>query len=64
MPYGEVVHYRDAKWEGVPKRSRALCPKCNSPNTIVLRGYPVDYTEFYNDYECKNCRHKFTINWS
>jgi len=59
-----MTYYRNAKWEGEPKESRALCPKCNSPDTEVIASYPVDCTELYKDYKCKKCGHEFTINWS
>lgn len=59
-----MTYYMDAKWEGKPKYSRAICPACGSPDTEVTSTYTVSYTELYKDYKCNHCGYTFTINWS
>jgi len=60
-----AYYYRNIEWSsGKPKIGRPKCPKCGSFKTRVMKAYPVDYTELYKDYECEECKHTFTVNWS
>lgn len=67
-PVVKLYHYGQVKWfSGKPRQGFPVCPKCEHKELKpkeLLRYSGTPCTELFVDYECRNCRYKFTVNWS